>query len=49
MSAGQVQISAWMRWQAGQALLPMLEGASGKDLDEKTVNEPLPACGTLAG
>lgn len=49
VTAGQVRLSAWIRWEAGQPLLPLLEGASGRDIDDKSAGEVLPRCGTLAG
>jgi hypothetical protein len=47
--AGEVKLSAWVRWEAGQALIPILEQASGRDVDDKAGTDPLPPCGTLAG
>jgi hypothetical protein len=49
LDPAKTPLSAWVRWQAGQALLPLLDGAKVKDLDDKAEAEPLPPCGTLAG
>lgn len=48
LNAGQVRLSAWVRWQAEQAPVLLLDQASAKEMDEKTASEPVPACGTLA-
>lgn len=42
--AGEVKLSVWLRWKAGQDDLPMLDGATVKDIDAKAAAEPLPAC-----
>jgi hypothetical protein len=49
LTLAQVKLSAWIRWEHGQALRPLLEGVSGRDVDEKAALETLPRCGTLAG
>lgn len=42
----KVVISAWARWQAGQEMLAVLDGASLKDVaDKSTLPARLPACG----
>lgn len=44
LTAGQVRLSAWLRWKAGQEDLLLLDGATARDVDEKMARETLPAC-----
>jgi hypothetical protein len=44
IKAGQVKLSVWVRWRAGQDDLLMLDGATAQDIDDKLAAEPLPPC-----
>jgi len=44
LTAGQVRLSAWLRWKAGQDDLLLLDDATARDMDEKLTRETLPPC-----
>lgn len=44
LDAGQLRLSAWLRWKAGQEDLQLLDGASARDIDDQLAREPLPPC-----
>lgn len=43
-SAGDLALTVWLRWKAGQDDLLLLDGAKLKDIDDKAAAEKLPAC-----
>lgn len=43
-TSGELRLSLWLRWQAGQELLQMLDDARLSDIDEHTAGERLPMC-----
>lgn len=43
-TAGDLALTVWLRWKAGQDDLLLLDGAKLKDIDGKAATEQLPAC-----